>query len=337
MTKKLIIKWLLFTIMTFLLYDVLWFAVDYGDFSWSVLNHSSEIIEDLAYCSIFSLTSILICNKLIKTFEKHQHITHLQLVGMEWLTIGINVILALLCEFIYEDVICNHAPDDDFWGNSYIFAFIASFIGMQNINHYYIRIIERQYKEYISFRKKSLKAQLNPHFLFNSLNVLAELTREDGSKAEEFTFCLSNVYRYVIRTIDVDTIPLSEAVIFVKNYTDILCTRFGESVEFHIADFKIGRNEYILPMSIQILIENAIKHNSASYERPLSICIEREGDNISVSNNLQPYKNEVKKNLSSFGIGLKNLHERSMLECGNGIDIKRDEKTYKVYIPIIKK
>ena len=70
-------------------------------------------------------------------------------------------------------------------------------------------------------RRKYLKAQLNPHFLFNSLSVLAELTRENGTKAEEFTLRLANVYRHVLKTTDMDLVPLSEAILFARNYTDI--------------------------------------------------------------------------------------------------------------------
>jgi two component system sensor histidine kinase len=336
-TKHQIKQWLLITIMTFFLYDVIWLAGDYDDFSRSVLNHSSEIIEDFVYCSLFSLTSIFICNQLIKLSEKRQHITNKQLTGMAWYIVFINIILALICEFIYEDVICNNPPDDDCWGNSYIFALIASFIGLINVNHYYTKIVESYYNEYISFKKKSLKAQLNPHFLFNSLSVLTELTRENGTKAEEFTLRLANVYRHVLKTIDMDLVPLSEAILFARNYTDILHVRFGESVVFRIAKFPINSNEYMLPMSIQLLVENAIKHNFASRESPLIICIDRKDDKIIVSNNMQSCKDDVARISFSLGIGLQNLQQRYILETGTGIDIRECNTEFKVYIPIIEK
>ena len=95
-TKHQIKQWLLITIMTFFLYDVIWLAGDYDDFSRSVLNHSSEIIEDFVYCSLFSLTSIFICNQLIKLSEKRQHITNKQLTGMAWYIVFINPLAELI-------------------------------------------------------------------------------------------------------------------------------------------------------------------------------------------------------------------------------------------------
>lgn len=332
-TKHQIKQWLLITIITFFLYDVIWLAGDYDDFSRSVLNHSSEIIEDFVYCSLFSLTSIFICNQLIKLSEKRQHITNKQLTGIAWCVIFINIILAFICEFIYEGVICSNVPDNDFWGNSYIFALIASLIGLINVNHYYTKIVESHYNEYISFKKKSLKAQLDPHFLFNS----AELTRENGAKAEEFTLRLANVYRHVLKTIDMDIVPLSEAMLFAKNYTGILHVRFGESVVFRIADFPINSNEYMLPMSIQVLVENAIKHNLASRESPLIICIDRKDNKILVSNNIQTNKDNVTKPSFSLGMGLQNLQQRYIIETGTGIDIRESNTEFTVYVPIIEK
>ena len=336
-TKHQIKQWLLITIITFFLYDVIWLAGDYDDFSRSVLNHSSEIIEDFVYCSLFSLTSIFICNQLIKLSEKRQHITNKQLTGIAWCVIFINIILAFICEFIYEGVICSNVPDNDFWGNSYIFALIASLIGLINVNHYYTKIVESHYNEYISFKKKSLKAQLDPHFLFNSLSVLAELTRENGAKAEEFTLRLANVYRHVLKTIDMDIVPLSEAMLFAKKYTGILHVRFGESVVFRIADFPINSNEYMLPMSIQVLVENAIKHNLASRESPLIICIDRKDNKILVSNNIQTNKDNVTKPSFSLGMGLQNLQQRYIIETGTGIDIRESNTEFTVYVPIIEK
>ena len=256
---------------------------------------------------------------------------------MAWCVIFINIILAFICEFIYEGVICSNVPDNDFWGNSYIFALIASLIGLINVNHYYTKIVESHYNEYISFKKKSLKAQLDPHFLFNSLSVLAELTRENGAKAEEFTLRLANVYRHVLKTIDMDIVPLSEAMLFAKNYTGILHVRFGESVVFRIADFPINSNEYMLPMSIQVFVENAIKHNLASRESPLIICIDRKDNKILVSNNIQTNKDNVTKPSFSLGMGLQNLQQRYIIETGTGIDIRESNTEFTVYVPIIEK
>ncbi len=166
---------------------------------------------------------------------------------------------------------------------------------------------------------------------------MTELTRENGTKAEEFTLRLANVYRHVLKTIDMDLVPLSEAILFARNYTDILHVRFGESVVFRIANFPINSNEYMLPMSIQLLVENAIKHNFASRESPLIICIDRKDNKILVSNNIQTNKDNVTKPSFSLGMGLQNLQQRYIIETGTGIDIRESNTEFTVYVPIIEK
>lgn len=113
--------------------------------------------------------------------------------------------------------------------------------------------------------------------------------------------------------------------------------RFGESVVFRIADFPINSNEYMLPMSIQVLVENAIKHNLASRESPLIICIDRKDNKILVSNNIQTNKDNVTKPSFSLGMGLQNLQQRYIIETGTGIDIRESNTEFTVYVPIIEK
>ena len=180
---------------------------------------------------------------------------------------------------------------------------------------------------------ESLKNQLDPHFLFNSLNVLTSLIGENPSQAERFTTKLSKVYRYVLEQRNKDLVPIEEELKFAKTYMELLGMRFEEAVQFNIPD-NISNNELkIVPLSLQLLLENAVKHNVVSTSKPLTINIYEEGSYLIITNNVNP-KEAIGK---STKIGLQNIADRYGLITDKGVKIENNNKTFKVSLPLLYK
>ena len=180
---------------------------------------------------------------------------------------------------------------------------------------------------------ESLKNQLDPHFLFNSLNVLTSLISENPQQAERFTTKLSKVYRYVLEQRNKDLVPIEEELKFAKTYMELLGMRFEEAVQFNIPD-NISNNELkIVPLSLQLLLENAVKHNVVSTSKPLTINIYEEGSYLIITNNVNP-KEAIGK---STKIGLQNIADRYGLITEKGVKIENNNKTFKVGLPLLYK
>ena len=142
-------------------------------------------------------------------------------------------------------------------------------------------------REKLALQYESLKNQVNPHFLFNSLNTLSGLIGKDGEKATRFVKQLSDIYRYVLEHKDREVVPLETEMKFVENYISLMKIRFGDNLLVKV-NIEARSNLKIIPLSIQMLVENAIKHNVVSKEKPLTITISmNENNQLVVSNNLQ--------------------------------------------------
>lgn len=180
---------------------------------------------------------------------------------------------------------------------------------------------------------ESLKNQLDPHFLFNSLNVLTSLIGENPAKAEKFTTKLSKVYRYVLEQRNKDLVPIIEELNFAKTYMQLLEMRFEDAVKFNIPD-SISNNELkIVPLSLQLLLENAVKHNVVSSSKPLTIHIYEEEFYLIIENNINP-KEAIGK---STKVGLQNIADRYGLITQKGVKIENNNKTFKVSLPLLYK
>jgi hypothetical protein len=182
----------------------------------------------------------------------------------------------------------------------------------------------------LKYRYMSLKSQVNPHFLFNSLNTLSELVHSDPGEAEKYIQELASVYRYVIENEEKDYVPLEDEISFARAFFSLHETREKEKIFLNINTGDTS-GLMIIPVSLQILIENAIKHNTASREHPLVIEIERDNDYLVVRNKLQ------RKNvMETMKLGLENLKERLKLITGKELNINDDGHYYMVQIPLNK-
>lgn len=178
---------------------------------------------------------------------------------------------------------------------------------------------------------ESLKSQIDPHFLFNSLNVLTALIGENPKLAEKFTTKLAKVYRYVLEQKSKDLIELDEELHFAKTYMELLKMRFENAVTFEILE-KASDPEYkILPLSLQLLLENTIKHNVVSEENPLKVTITEENGYLVVSNNFNP------KTIMENGtkIGLRNIIDRYHLITLKKVLVEKSANQFIVKLPLL--
>lgn len=185
-------------------------------------------------------------------------------------------------------------------------------------------------EENLIFQNESLKNQINPHFLFNSLNTLSSLINSKPEIAEKFINSLASIYRYILENSTRDRIPLEAELSFIKEYFYLHKIRDDEKIQLDV-NVSEPANFEILPISLQGLVENSIKHNRATREEPLLISIYIEGQYIIVKNNLQ----EMATQIRSTGIGLKNLAERVKLISGKNLIIEKTNDYFIVKVPLL--
>jgi len=197
---------------------------------------------------------------------------------------------------------------------------------------YSLAELERFRKENAEIRFETLRAQVNPHFLFNSLNTLSSLIYSNQEKAELFIRELSDVYRYILEKRDTDVVELEDELKFLRSYISLLELRFENNLSFDInIDEKYSRYN-IIPISLQLLIENAVKHNIISKNKPLAIKIFTDSnDYIVVSNNLQ----KIKVEQYTSRMGLKNIKNRYSYITDRAVEINETNDEFTVRLPII--
>ena len=178
----------------------------------------------------------------------------------------------------------------------------------------------------------SLKGQVNPHFLFNSLNSLSSLISKDPQRAEKFVEDLSTVYRYLLKSNERELNTLQEEVNFIQSYLYLLTTRFGENLKVTIHIAAVYEAYLLPPLTLQLLVENAVKHNIISSEEPLHLSIyTTEDDRLHVVNNLQRKTREV----LSEKVGLSNIMTKYELLRQPPIEVKETGNAFIVIIPLI--
>jgi sensor histidine kinase YesM len=193
--------------------------------------------------------------------------------------------------------------------------------------------VERSEKLKVQAQLDALKSQIDPHFIFNSLNTLSYLISQDQGKAKLFNDTLAKVYRYILLNKEKDLIQLKEEIEFASNYFYLLKIRYQTGLSMIIKMDNVSVEDYLIPpLSLQALIENAIKHNHFSEKNPLSIEITISEEEISVVNR----KNIKKFDIQSSRIGLSNLDERYSLIVNKNISIVQTPEFFTVLLPILK-
>jgi sensor histidine kinase YesM len=179
---------------------------------------------------------------------------------------------------------------------------------------------------------EALKNQIDPHFMFNSLNSLSYLISSDTQKASLFTDNLAEVYRYILSQKDQTMVLLEDELAFTHKYTELLHLRFGNAIQFKKHFSATLDTQYLIPpTSVFVALENAVKHNEVSEQFPLQVNIDLRDNALTITNKVRP-----KRNLQhSSGIGLKNLNERFRILTGKQIDIIKNTDVFEVKLPLI--
>lgn len=177
----------------------------------------------------------------------------------------------------------------------------------------------------------ALKAQIDPHFMFNNFSILSGLIESNPEEADKFLTQLTHVYRYITQNLEQDTVPISDEIKFLHSYIYLLKMRHGDNIEVTIDPKLQSSTGMIPPATLQLLLENAIKHNRHSAKSPLSVSVKIEGDRIAVTNPIQPLLSKIE----STGLGHRNIHNRYSLLGEKDMDVKRTSTDYIVTIPIL--
>lgn len=191
---------------------------------------------------------------------------------------------------------------------------------------------EKLRSEKLASQYQSIKDQLNPHFLFNSLNALSNLVYEDADRSAAFIQKLSKIYRYVLDVQQEDLVNLRQELDFAQNYLELQKIRFEENLNYSI-QVPECKDCLLPPLSLQLLLENAIKHNIVSQDYPLFISILQKGDELWVSNTYQPKTSQTEP---STGVGLENIKSRYQLLSQKKPEIIQTENEFLVRLPILK-
>ncbi len=255
----------------------------------------------------------------------------LQLIGSQIF----SATVIFVCMEIYNAYICELPKEihDTMIMISLIIGVMVSIIIMsyeisiQFFNNWKKSLIEiEKYKsETYQAQLQNLKNQVNPHFLFNNLSVLSTLVYKDQDKAVDFINQLSKVYRYLLDNHNHELISLEDELKFIQSYTYLLKIRFDKNINFELDIEDYCKNKMIPPLALQILIENAIKHNEISSTLPLTISIFTYQNSIYVKNNLNLRRIYEK----SSKLGLKNIEDRYVYFTNEKIEIIQNENIFK--------
>ena len=191
--------------------------------------------------------------------------------------------------------------------------------------------VEKYKSESANAQLQNLKNQLNPHFLFNNLSVLTSLVYKNQDKAAIFINELAKVYRYVLDNKNSELVPLKEELEFIDHYIYLQKIRFEDSVLFEINVEESKKNDFLLPMCLQMLVENAIQHNETSQANPLKVLIYTQNNSLIIENPILPRSNVA----DSTKMGLKNIEQRYSFFTDEKVIVANNGGIFKVILPLI--
>lgn len=255
-------------------------------------------------------------------------------------SLGIIFLLRIFEEVIVENRSMAMFLQDEKPEN-YVFAILVTFFITLILHSFYFykAYNENKVKEQkiiagnASAKFESLKNQIDPHFLFNSLNVLSSLIEENPDNAQRFTTSLSKVYRYVLEQKDKELVSVEEELAFAKTYMNLLKMRFENSLFYELPEVIPDLEAKVVPLSLQLLLENTVKHNVVSEQRPLRIRIFINDNYLVIQNDFQ--KKEVLQDRQ--GVGLQNIISRYGIITRRKVLIEQNEQYFSVSIPILTK
>lgn len=305
-------------------------------------EYASDFIYSLAISLVFVELSVFYSRQLCKhipIFRNYYQNLFIQTLLLLLLNNLTAYVVTMLVNVLFEEAVpFSHQ-------SLYIFSVLATFVSSVYINACYIEWFVRteEQKESLEInllkerertaqmRLEVLKSQIDPHFMFNNFSILSELIVEDSSLAEQFLENLSRVYRYVVQNLKRDIVPVYEEISFLKSYIYLIKIRYEDAIRIEVDEALKQVEGQMPPLCLQLLVENAIKHNQFSLQQPLDIQVYKDEDEIVVKDNLCPMLSD----LSSTGIGQSNIFGRYSLLCKKTPVIEVRDNVYMVKLPIL--
>jgi two-component system, LytTR family, sensor kinase len=213
-----------------------------------------------------------------------------------------------------------------------VFTFFYEVVFLSSEKEEHIKLVDELDRERLYAETAILRNEMDPHFIFNSLTTLNELIKNDPETAARYNDNLAQVYKYVLKSKNSEAVPLAEELNFLEEYFLLLQIRHGNKLQLKtnstVANYV---QKLIIPCALQILVENAVKHNEFSEEIPLQISININGASLKVSNNIMPRPFLI----NSTETGLKNLSSRYKLLCNQELIINKTDSVYSVTVPLL--
>ncbi|WP_294221517.1 2TM domain-containing protein [Chryseobacterium sp. sg2396] len=311
----------------------------------TVENFILTVAVCFMYSFILGAGNGLINDYLNKKFPWSEATTKRAIISIISILVA-NTIMVYFCNYINFVIFQKAATPEEYFSGKYGFVnwftinialLISAFLHAKGFMEELKKTSKKEVVEQKLIAKsanaqfESLKNQLDPHFLFNSLNVLSSLIDENPKQAQKFTASMSKIYRYVLEQKDKELVTVEDELEFARTYCDLLKTRFEDSVDFVFDVRKEDYRRFVVPLSLQLLLENCIKHNFATSSRPLVIKIFSENDTLCIENNLQ-VREQIKE---SSGIGLANIVQRYALLTERNVFVEKSDDYFKVKLPVL--
>ena len=339
---------LLLSAVSYVLYLIIWLILDDETTDQSPGMAAVDYIVDFLLCILFTYISLGFSYLVFRILPFRTSYVWVIVYASCLLTLNNIVAFGMisLFNFLWDETGNGLLDELLNMKGVYTFAMISTFISSVYANAFYLQSYikardEKQTLEMALMKEKeialqsqlnSLKLQINPHFMFNNFNNLLELIEEDTGLAGKFLSNLSKVYRYIIANLDRNLIPVTDEIKFLDSYLYLMKVRHAGGVITKISP-EVKECKGVLPPAVlQLLVENAIKHNSFSMEHPLFIAIALSDDYITVHN----LKSPLLSKMDSTGLGHKNIIERYALLCDKKVKIENAENFYSVSLPIIR-
>jgi sensor histidine kinase YesM len=337
----------LFTLITAILVSyTVWSLIevwgsDYGTYQRGIGEIIADFMTSAVETVILMEISFLICKMVIRAFRNTQYSTlillfqNLILLASVIITAGALSYISHL--FYWNELVFSW---ESFLCYSLVAFFITSVLFTSFLTNRYRDEAEKALKTELQLKEEKaltlqmsvekLKLKTDNHFVFNSLATLGNLIVTDTQAAADFCNSMSRMYRYIVTKGDAVTVPVSQELAFTEEYAKNIALRYS-NVTVNIDPALRDADMLIPPLSLQSLLENAIKHNSHTADKPLEISVSRTGDSIVVSNNLNPLKSSI----TTTGTGLKTLHDRYSMIYGKEITVVKTETCFSVQLPLI--
>ena len=314
--------------------------------AWYLISAEGPFLLEDALLSLFWATmlffilwrgNVLISKRLDNSYPWLHHPIKRFVYGIVWAVLFTTTVLLLLGFGIY---LVFDIPMDSkqiaplYFANAAAVLMFCFFVAWQFL-HAWRELALREEKmknEVLTAKYESLKNQVNPHFLFNSLNSLSSLINENTKLADQFVKQLSNVYRYILETRTREAVTVAEELLILESFIFLERIRYEKNLKIDVNISEEARKKMILPLVLQILLENAIKHNTISNEKPLNIRLYSEGEYIVAENDLQP--KSILRN-ESAKVGLDNIKSRYSILSNQDLIIEKGESSFTVKIPLL--